>query len=193
MISMDLLKIDEIRKNFNKYSMKAFNFLPKVEKGRLLDIGCGTGVPTILIATHSNFEITAIDIDQELLEILDNKIKNKGLGNRIKTRDLSLFELDFPEESFDVIWAEGSLNIIGFKRGLTEWKRFIKKGGFMVIHDDATNIENKLKIIENMGYKLIGHFLLPDDAWKLKYCNPLQKRIGKIKDTHKKNPRILKD
>jgi ubiquinone/menaquinone biosynthesis C-methylase UbiE len=190
---MDLLKIDEIRKNFNKYSMKAFNLLPKIKKGRLLDIGCGTGVPTILIATHSDFEIIAIDIDQELLDILDNKIKNQGLEDRIKTRNLSLFELDFPEESFDVIWAEGSLNIIGFKRGLTEWERLIKKGGFLVIHDDATNIKNKLEIIKNTGYKIIEHFVLPDDAWELKYCIPLHERIKKIKNNHKNKPEILKN
>ena len=36
-------------------------------------------------------------------------------------------DLDFREEFFDIIWAEGSIFIIGFENGLKVWKKFIKK------------------------------------------------------------------
>jgi len=39
--------------------------------------------------------------------------------------------MDFPEESFDIIWAEGSIYIIGFEKGLLEWKPMLKKGGYV--------------------------------------------------------------
>lgn len=35
----------------------------------------------------------------------------------------SMFEMPFTDESFDIIWAEGSIYLIGFERGLDEWRR----------------------------------------------------------------------
>lgn len=41
---------DKIRKRLLKYTRKAFRMLPQMEKPRILDIGCGSGIPTILAA-----------------------------------------------------------------------------------------------------------------------------------------------
>jgi len=38
-----------------------------------------------------------------------------------------ILNMDFPDESFDIIWAEGSTFIIGFERALREWRRLINK------------------------------------------------------------------
>lgn len=42
-----------------------------------------------------------------------------------------MFEIREPSKSLDVIWAEGSIYIIGFERGLREWGRFLKDGGYL--------------------------------------------------------------
>ena len=44
--------------------------LPIIDKPRILDIGCGYGVPTLELARLSDGEITAIDTDQFLLDRL---------------------------------------------------------------------------------------------------------------------------
>lgn len=36
--------------------------------------------------------------------------------------------LPFENEELDLIWPEGAIYNIGFERGLTEWRNFIKKG-----------------------------------------------------------------
>ncbi len=49
-MSEDFLKelnIEELRERFLKYTRKAYQMLPKMDKPRILDIGCGTGIPTI--------------------------------------------------------------------------------------------------------------------------------------------------
>lgn len=40
--------------------------------------------------------------------------------------------MDFVPESFDLIWAEGYIYIIGFKKGLQDWKKFLKPGGYLI-------------------------------------------------------------
>jgi ubiquinone/menaquinone biosynthesis C-methylase UbiE len=151
---------DYFRENFNKYTREAFRMLQGLEKPRILNIGCGSGVPTIELAKLSDGEVIGIDTDESLLEKLSVKSQEKGFSNRVKIKKCSLFEIDFPDESFDIVWAEGSISIIGFERGLREWKRLLKNNGFLVIHDGIKNMSDKLKKIPNCGYKLIiFHYL----------------------------------
>ena len=194
-MSKDLLfeiNQDRFREGLNKYTRKAFQMLPKLEKPRILDIGCGSGVPTIELANLSDGEIIGIDVNQSLLDKLNNKIEKEGFSNRVKTMKCSLFEIDFPDESFDIIWAEGSISIIGFEKGLKEWSRLLKTNGFLVVHDEIKNISNKLKKIPNCGYKLINYFSLPEDAWWIEYYSPLEKRIQELSIKYIEHPEILR-
>jgi len=183
---------DHFRENLNKYTRKAFRMLPELEKPRILDIGCGSGVPTIELARLSDGEIIGIDTDESLLEKLGGKIQKEGFSDRVKIKKCSLFEIDFPDESFDIVWAEGSIHIIGFERGLREWKRLLKTNGFLVVHDDIKNMPDKLKKIPNCGYKLINHFSLPEDAWWTEYYKPLEIQIKELRIKYKNDPEALK-
>ena len=159
--------------------------LPKIENPHILDIGCGSGVPTIELAKLSDGEIIGIDINQSLLDKLNRRIEEEGLSNRVKTLKRSLFEIDFPDESFDILWAEGSIWIIGFKKGLKEWRRLLKPNGFLVVHDEIKTVSNKLKKIPSYGYKLINHFQLLEDAWWTEYYRPLERRIKELSMKYK--------
>ena len=187
----DELNEDIFRERLNKYTKKAFRMLPEIDKPRILDIGCGTGVPTLELARLTNGQIIGLDTDQNSLDKLNKKIKEKGLSERVETVKCSMFDMDFTDESFDVIWSEGSVSVIGFERGLRDWRRFLKPGGFLVIHDEIKNTEEKLKKIPECGYNLLGHFRLPEDAWWKEYYQPCEKRIEKLRVKYRDNPKIL--
>lgn len=182
----------EVREGLNKYTRKAFQMLPELDKPHILDIGCGSGVPTIDLARLSNGEITGLDIDQSALAELERKIAETGLSNRVNTMKCSMFEMDFPDESFDIIWAEGSIHRIGFEKGLREWRRFLKPDGFLVVHDDIENTTNKVNQIPDCGYKLIGLFPLPEEAWWVEYYGPLEKRVRELRTKYRDAPEALK-
>ena len=182
---------DNLREGLNKYTRKAYLMLPELDKPRILDIGCGSGVPTIELARLSNGQIVGLEIDQALLNKLMRKIEKAGLLDRIKTVRCSMFELDFPDESFDIIWSEGSIFKIGFEKGLKEWKRFLKPNGFLVVHDEITNTKKKLKYIPSCGYKLLGHFLISEDIWWAGYFRPLEKRINDVRKKYINESRAL--
>jgi ubiquinone/menaquinone biosynthesis C-methylase UbiE len=172
---------DIFRKNLIKYTRKAFLMLPKLENPRILDIGCGSGVPTIELARLCNGQIVGVDINRTLLDKLVQKIKKEGVSDRVRTLKCSLFELDFPDESFDIIWSEGSIFTIGFGRGLQEWERFLKPTGFLVIHDELKNMTEKWEQISRSGFFMIGHFELPGDTWWKEYYMPLEEYLKKIR------------
>lgn len=185
------LRKDLLRERLNKYTRKAFQMLPERDKPFILDIGCGTGVPTMELARLGNGQITGLDIDQPLLDEFMRKIEATGISDRVKTVNCSLFEMDFPDESFDLIWAEGSIAVIGFERGLKEWRRLLKPKGFLVVHDGIENMTKKLKQIPSCGYELLGHFTVTEETWWREYYEPLEKRIQELRVKYSDDPEAL--
>jgi len=186
------INLDYFRERLIKYTRRAYQMLPKIENPHILDIGCGSGVLTIELAKLSDGEIIGIDINQSLLDKLNKRIEEEGFSDRVKAVKCSLFEIDFPDESFDVIWAEGSIWIIGFEKGLKEWRRLLKTNGFLVVHDEIKTVSNKLKKIPSCGYKLINRFSLPEEAHWTEYYRPLEIRIKELYTKYKNNSEALK-
>ena len=163
----------------------------------ILDVGCGTGMSSIELAKMSA-KVVALDINQTFLDILRNNAAAQGVADNIQTINKSMFSMDFEENSFDVIWSENSIFIVGIEKALKEWRFFLKKGGFLVVSViaklkgnppvDAKKYWEKvypsikshneiLKIIEKQGYKLISSFTLPESDWWDNCCIPLEKKI----------------
>jgi len=102
-----------------------------------------------------------------------------------------MLDIDFPDGRFDIIWAEGSISIIGFKKGLEEWRRFLRPNGFLVVHDEIGNITGKLGHISNCGYELLEYFTLDEDIWWIEYFGPLEKQINEIRAKHANDSKAL--
>ncbi len=183
---------DVFREHLLKYTRKAFQLLPKLVKPRILDIGCGSGIPTIELAKLCNGEIVGIDTNQSLLDKLNLRIKEKGLSKRISTLRCSMLKLNFPPQGFDIIWSEGSVFVIGFEQALLEWSHLLKPDGFLVIHDKIDNMNEKLKKIPKCGYKLIHHFTLSRDVWWKEYYEPFELCVIELRNKHKDDSGALK-
>jgi len=179
--------IDDFRAVFNKFTRKAYELLPKLDKPNILDIGCGRGNCTMELARLSDGKITAIDIDQEALNHFKKKVEKHGLSNRIEIINCSLIQNQLPKTSFDIAWAEGVIHIIGFKRALKEIYLLLKPQGYLVGHDSVESIEPHVENLKKLGFSLANRFSLPKDAWWKMYGEPVEKRILEIrKETNDK-------
>ena len=167
--------------------------LPQMDRPRILDIGCGSGVSTLELARLSRGKVIGIDIDQPALDKFTRRIKEAGLTDRIQAINCSTFDMDFPDESFDIVWAEGSIYAIGFERGLREWKRLLKAGGSMVVHDEQGNVREKLEQISNCGYELIGYFILSEETWWTEYFAPLEKLVNETRTKYPYDQSVLEE
>lgn len=172
---------DRIRSNFNVFTERAYRMLPPFQQPRILDIGCGTGVPTLLLAGLSCGEVVGLDIDAKALHLLEEKAEKMGLSGRVKTVNRSLMEMDFAAGSFDIIWAEGSIAVVGFERGLMEWLPLLKSGGCLVVHDEYADIDEKRGLIFAHGCDLLGSFEVAPAFWENKYHIPLRRVIARMR------------
>ena len=194
-IVLDILKeldIEKRREVFLKYTRKVFEMLPKMENPIILDIGCGSGTPTIELARLSDGEITGIDIDQAALDRFNLKIEKEGFSNRIKIFNRSIYNTDFLTESFNLIWDEGVLHILNIKKSLVECNRILKPNGFLVVGEVIKWISNNLKAFPKCGFNLINKFFLPEECWWKEYYLPMEKKIKELRSKFKKPKELEK-
>ena len=184
---------DELRVVMNKYTRRAIGMIPKLDKPRILDLGCDSGEPTMEFARLTDGEIVAIDIDKWALDKLRDKITKAGLAHRITVLEGSITALDFAEESFDILWAEGSIAVLGFNKGLKYWRRFIKPGGYLGVHDELVDLEQKIEMISQNGYKLLDYFLIPLETWRDEFFVPLEERLNEFNGLTINDPKTIEE
>jgi len=119
----------------------------------------------------------AVDTDRECLEWLKEKIKRQNYQDRISVIRKSVLRIDLPEDSFDIILAEGLFNVIGFEKALSRFVKFLKPKGYFMIHDDYRYIAIKQKIIEKYKLMLVKSFVLDETVWRNEYCSCLERKI----------------
>ena len=173
---------------------------------KILDVGSGTGASTLVLAKYLDAEIMAVDLSSELLQVLEEATLSKGFSDKITTLKCSMDNLPFPTNSFDVIWGEGSIYIMGFKKGVGYFNRYLKPGGILAVSeitwltssrpDELTSYwqkeyseiaiaSKKIKILEDHGFTMKGYFPLPKSAWLDNYYLPLQDRFATFLASHK--------
>ena len=121
-----------------------------------------------------------------------------GLARYILPVRGSMDALPFQPHSFDVIWSEGSIYVMGFERGLRAWQPLLRRGGHVVVSelswlvDDPPaparafwneaypamrSIADNRATIERCGYDRVADFVLPTSAWLTGYYEPLMRRM----------------
>jgi len=155
--------------------------LPTLDNPRILDVGCGTGIPTMALADLTQGEIVAIDIDLQAIRHLQKKILQRGLSSRVEAIHCSLEELSSPPESFEIIWEEGVIHMLDLEEFLTITKRLLKSGGFLVINETITWLERHRVQFLHKGFDFWTQFLLPKNSWWTEYYAVLEKRVEELR------------
>ncbi|QHS16898.1 methyltransferase domain-containing protein [haloarchaeon 3A1-DGR] len=78
--------------------------LGPVEGTRVLEVACGTGRFTTMLADQGA-DIVGLDISREMLEQGRRKVRNRGIDDRVEFMRGDASRLPFPDDHFDAVLA----------------------------------------------------------------------------------------
>ncbi len=149
--------------------------------------------------------IIGVDMLEPFIDRLNADAARCGLQERVRGITASMDHLPFKEDEFDLIWSEGAIYNIGFERGLKEWRRFLKPGGYMAVSEIAwltderpaeindfwtaaypeiDTVARKVSVMEQAGYEVVASFVLPESCWTDNYYNPQESIIDAFLKKH---------
>ena len=100
----------------------------------ILDVATGTGDLAIAAVKLEPLHITGIDISEKMLAAGWEKIKRKGLSEKITLISGESEKILFPDNRFDVAMSSfGVRNFADPLKGLTEMGRVLRSGGLIVV------------------------------------------------------------
>lgn len=175
-------------------TIKALGFIDNLtDNSRIADLGCGTGGQTMVLAQNAPGLITGLDLFPDFIDIFNRNARQLGLQDRVKGIVGSMDDLPFENEELDLIWSEGAIYNIGFERGLNEWRRYLKQGGYIAVSeatwftderpDEITDfwlanypeidtIPNKVAQVQKAGYVPVATFIIPENCWTEHFFAP---------------------
>jgi SAM-dependent methyltransferase len=187
-------------------TLRALSLVPGIgPETRVLDVGCGTGLQTRVLACNSTARFVAVDNHPPYVQELNRQAHALGIGDRLEGRVADMRQLDFAPGSFDLIWAEGSIYVIGFEAGLREWRPLLVPGGHVAVteacwtkpgappdcaafwaqeYPSIRDAPALLAAAGECGYDTVGHFTLPPSSWWDDYYRPLQQNLTEFRSRH---------
>jgi len=167
----------------------------------IIDLGCGSGAATLLLAEHYGVPVKAVDLAQPFLDAMMEKARARGLADRIEPLACDFSELAVEPESIDLLWSEGAAYNLTFAGALEKWRPLLTSNGVAVISEltwftdevpEATRrywqeaypaigseIDNIARA-KAAAFNVVNTRRLPDQAWWDNYYNPILERIDAI-------------
>jgi len=180
------LGVFELRDSFLGHTRRAYALLSPFAAGppRILDIGCGTGTPSLELARLSGGEIFGIDVDEPALEVMRERVAEAELGGRVSARCVSLYETDFPDADFDLLWEEGVLHLLDTDRSLGQCRRLLKPGCHLVMHETNLWFDRARDRLTDFGFTVRRTYPLPEHYWLTAYAEPLDAKLRAFVQSH---------
>jgi cyclopropane fatty-acyl-phospholipid synthase-like methyltransferase len=131
---------DSSTKNFHDALLNINNILARrvnvSKQDVVLDAGCGVGGSSIWLAKNIGCKVTGISLNGQQVKQASAFAKKEAMEHLVSFRHNDYTNTDFPDESFDVIWAIESVCYVPDKSEfIREAFRLLKKGGRLIIAD----------------------------------------------------------
>ena len=190
-------------------TVKALSFIDHLSNdSQIADLGCGTGGQTMVLAQHAPGSVTGIDLFPTFIDLFNRNAEQRNLQDRVRGVVGSMDALTFPEESLALIWSEGAIYNVGFERGLKEWRKYLKPGGYIAVSEgswftaerpqeiydfwmdaypEIDTIPVKVAQLQGAGYVPVAAFILPDECWTTHFFAPQVAAQERFLERHRGN------
>ena len=145
--------------------------IPSGRKLKILDVGCGSGFFSILLAKRGH-EVTGTDLTPEMVECSIQLAKEFGVDCKFLKMDAE--HLEFPEETFDVVISRNlTWTLPHVEQAYREWSRVLKKDGILLNFDanyGAADFSDNSKLPENHTHRKLGDEMMRE-------CEEIQRQL----------------
>ncbi len=153
---------------FNSDSILLYDFISRFSpKGRMLDVGCGSGIVSALLARDFDLQMEAIDIQSEMIEFAKFNYAKNGLNVKTYLGDIADFDEDVrydyvisnpPFYDSNVVQSENSaINVARYTHNmplanmLKSVKKILKNRGYFMLCYDAKQVDILLYELKKSG------------------------------------------
>lgn len=192
----DTRNLFDAQQNENEYVRLKLDLGPNE---KILDAGCGVGGVMLFLAKRHGISVTGITISSEQVKEGKKMSEKSSLQNLLKFAKQDYHKTDFPNESFDKIYAVESADAANpVPSFLKEMYRILKTGGKILIVDaflQKPKDQFEGKDLKNLE-KICNAWCLPDpntiDYWagemkKVGFANiKIEELTSKVLKTSKK-------
>ena len=110
--------------------------VPLGPDSRVLDLGCGYGSAARYLAANFGCRVTGTNISEKELELARSRSREAGLDGLLSFEYGDFHHLDYPGDSYDVVWSQDAFLHAADKMAvLSECRRVLKPGGALVFTD----------------------------------------------------------
>ncbi|KAI1658750.1 S-adenosyl-L-methionine-dependent methyltransferase [Daldinia decipiens] len=118
---------------------------------KVLDVGCGVGGPAREIAKFTGCHITGLNNNDYQIQRATHYAAKDGLSNQLKFVKGDFMQMDFPDNSFDAVYAiEATVHAPKLEGVYSEIFRVLKPGGVFGVYEwlmtddyDNNNLEHR--------------------------------------------------
>jgi ubiquinone/menaquinone biosynthesis C-methylase UbiE len=151
----------------DRWDRKALARLGELHGKHVLDVGCGSGRWSIILADHGA-KVEAFDLSPASVAICQAAAEVAGHTGNITARAMSLHDLSYPDASFDLAYGQYILHHVEVEEAGRQLARIMKPRSRAVFRENSAN--NALLMLAR-NY-LCGHFGIP--KWSSADEYPLQ-------------------
>jgi cyclopropane fatty-acyl-phospholipid synthase-like methyltransferase len=191
---------------------EALRRLPSLPRApRVVDLGCGGGKQTLVLARELGVPITAVDRHAPFLAELKAEAQRLGVGHLVRTRCEDFAQLQDAPGSYDLLWSEGAIYLLGWAEGLRRWRPLLAPGGLMAVteaswltdtppeearafwregYPSMGTVGSNTERAREAGYQVFDAFPLPSSAWWDDYYRPLRERMAALSAEAAKDPAL---
>ena len=193
--------MDKLSPGDDSLSLYILRSLPEHRFKVVVDVGCGAGRQTLVLADELKTPIHAVDSYQPFLDRLRQRAKEKGLAQLVRTHCMDMRDIPGVFPAIDLLWAEGSAYNISFTNAVTTWARAVRQDGLAVVSElswlrdtipDAVteffrsgypemhSVEQNITKAEEAGYELFNTYTIPKETWVDGYYDILEPRAKSL-------------
>ena len=165
----DFAAVDEFHVRGREASLELAQELPLNETVRVLDVGCGLGGPSRILAGTHGCKVIGIDLTEEYVRGASAIAQWLGLDHLVEYRHGDALDLPFEDKSFEIAWTQHvAMNIADKQRMYEEVRRVLKPRGSFAIYDVLQGASGELLFPVPWAREPSLSFLVtPDELRKL--------------------------